>query len=132
MFFEVTGTQIFLHGVGDYWFQSDWMANEKTKQNTAAIAHAATYTLPFLLVTHSLPAIGFILVTHFLIDRFRLAKYLCYGKNFLAPADWWHQWKDCETTGYHADRPPWMTVPLMIIADNLMHIACNAVAIQHL
>lgn len=33
---EITALQLFAHGVGDYWFQSDWMANEKTKENFMA------------------------------------------------------------------------------------------------
>lgn len=43
------------HLVGDYLLQSDWMANEKTKRRWPAWAHAITYGLPFLLVTHPRP-----------------------------------------------------------------------------
>ena len=141
------------HLVGDYLLQSDWMANEKTKKSVAALAHVATYVLPFVLVTHSPTALAFIAGTHFVIDRWRLARYACWLKNFLAPSTttdpippgtdpqsllnvirtetrWWHPWSECVGTGYHKDRPPWMAVWLMIIADNTMHLVCNGVAIE--
>lgn len=71
----------------DYVIQSDWMANEKLKKHTAALVHALVYTLPFLLVTTSWQALVVICVSHFLIDRYRLARYVCWAKNFLAPPD---------------------------------------------
>ena len=73
------------HLVGDYLFQSDWMAQEKVKKSTAALAHAVTYTLPFLFLTRAPLALLFICITHFVIDRWRLAKYVCWAKNWLAP-----------------------------------------------
>ena len=77
--------QLVAHAVGDYILQSDWMANEKTKKNVAAVAHVATYTLPFLFLTQSLVALLLIAGSHFVIDRWRLARYVCWLKNFLAP-----------------------------------------------
>ena len=79
------------HLWGDYVLQSDWMANVKTKASVPALAHALTYTLcysPLLFLTSAdkgLMALGVIGVTHFFIDRFRLARYVCWAKNFLAP-----------------------------------------------
>jgi hypothetical protein len=107
------------------------MANEKTKKNSAAIAHVVTYTLPFIAITRNPIALLLICVSHFAIDRWRLARYLCYIKNFLSPPEWWYSWEDCQGTGYHKDRPAWMTVWLMIIADNLMHVVCNGLAIHY-
>jgi hypothetical protein len=175
-----TATQIVLHAVGDYVLQSDWMANEKTKKSLAAWAHAITYALPFLLLRPSVWALLVILVSHFIIDRWRLARYVVWAKNFLSPprtfvssvitdsgADfvrgvmvgstvtsngktyvvtantsttlslrealvWWHKWEDCSGTGYHKDRPAWMAVWLMIIADNVMHVTINAFALRFL
>jgi hypothetical protein len=77
------------HLVGDYVLQSDWMALEKTKKTIPAIVHAFVYTLPFCVLTQSPGAIAFILFTHFLIDRWRLARYVGYAKNFLSP--WWQE-----------------------------------------
>lgn len=144
----ITADQIVAHLIGDYIIQSDWMANEKTKKSIAALAHAVSYTLPFLVLTFSWKALLFISVTHFIIDRWRLARYVCWLKNFLAPKwikpcscgvnDECHRcdnllrnysWSECSATGYHKDRPPWMAVWLLIIADNTMHLLCNGLAL---
>lgn len=151
MFF--TADMLIAHAVGDYILQNDWQANEKTKKSVAALAHAFTYTLPFLFITQSLAALAIIMVTHFIIDRWRLARYICYVKNFLQPKiipigkEWYvcdggatqvdklsrnHKWEDCSTTGYHKDRPAWLAVWLMIIADNVIHVFCNGLAIYFL
>jgi len=101
----ITADQLVAHAVGDYILQSDWMANEKTKRSLAAAAHALTYALPFLLLRPSIAAFAFIAGTHFLVDRWRLARFVCYAKNFLAPqftwaadgktptALWWFKWE---------------------------------------
>jgi hypothetical protein len=36
--------------MGDYLFQTSWMANEKTKRFLPALIHATIYSLPFLLI----------------------------------------------------------------------------------
>jgi hypothetical protein len=148
----ITADQIVAHLVGDYLLQSDWMANEKTKKNMAAAAHAIAYSLPFLFLRPSLAAWVFIVGTHFVIDRWRLARYVCWAKNFLAPRwtrnltaigspfekpspidfIWWNTWSECSGTGYHKDRPAWLAVWLMIIADNTLHILCNGIALRFL
>lgn len=120
------------HLAGDYLIQSDWMANEKTKRWWPAIAHALTYGLPYVAVTRSLPALAVIVATHAVIDRYRLARHVCWAKNQAAPAAYRHPWAECSGTGYHKDRPAWMTVWLMIIADNTIHLAINTGAIYWL
>lgn len=120
------------HLAGDYILQSDWMANEKTKRWFPAWVHAVTYGLPFLFVTQSPAALAVIVVTHAVIDHYRLARHVVWVKNFLAPRSYWHPWSECSGTGYHQDRPPWMTVWLMIIADNAMHLAINVGAVSYL
>ena len=75
--------------------------------------------------------ISVILITHFFIDRYRLARYLCWIKNFLQPGKN-HAWADCAGTGYHKDRPAWLAVWLMIITDNTLHILINALALKYL
>lgn len=81
----ITADQLVAHAFGDYVLQSDWMASEKTKKSLAALAHVSTYFLPFLFLTTSWKALLFIAGTHFVIDRWRLARYVCWVKNFLAP-----------------------------------------------
>lgn len=139
----ITADQLVAHAVGDYILQSDWMATEKVKRSTAAFAHVVTYTLPFLLLSPSPAAIGFIMVTHFAIDRWRLARYVCWAKNFLAPRHIAHQpgpfdavtlvriapWSECSATGYPPERPAWLTTWLLIICDNTLHVLCNGFAL---
>ena len=120
------------HLVGDYILQSDWMANEKTKRWFPAWAHAITYGLPFLFITQSPAALAVIIVTHAVIDHYRLAKYVVWVKNFLAPRVWWHSWSECSETGYPRVRQPWLSVWLMIIVDNTMHLVINIAAVRYL
>jgi hypothetical protein len=154
----ITGDQLLCHLFGDYVFQSDWMASEKTKQSFAALCHAIIYGLCFLPLAPTLTAWLVIVGTHFVIDRWRLARYVVYAKNFLAPRDtmqlvkvpstteaaspdgfvnewkittWWHPWSECSATGYHKDRPAWLAVWLLIIADNALHILINGLALKY-
>jgi membrane associated rhomboid family serine protease len=119
------------HFVGDYLLQSDWMAQEKTKRWLPALMHGAFYTLPFLLITLNIWALLFICLTHIVIDRYRLVRQLIWLKNLLAPRSTWKSWKECNATGYDNDRPAWMTVWLMIITDNLLHILINSAALYY-
>jgi purine-cytosine permease-like protein len=122
-----TADQIVAHLVGDYILQSHWMATEKTRSHVAAGVHALTYTLPFLLVTWSVPALAVILITHFFIDRYRLARVLVWAKNWPWPGGL--RWADNTATGYPAETPAWLSVWLLIIADNVLHILINGAAI---
>lgn len=123
MFFSAD--QIVLHLVGDYLTQSHWMATEKTKNSAAAALHAAVYSLPFALLTLSPLALGLICVTHFLIDRYRLARFVVWAKNGYG----FTQRGPVTATGYKDDIPPWLSVWLLIAADNTLHILCNGFAI---
>lgn len=114
------------HMVGDYVIQSDWMAAEKTKRWWPAVAHAATYGLPFVVLTRNPVALAVIVLTHCVIDRYRLARHVAWAKNNLAPAGYNPPWVDCKATGYPESKPPWMAVWLMILADNTLHVAINS------
>lgn len=124
--------QILLHLFGDYLTQSDWMAQNKTKSSWAAACHAVVYATPFLLIAQSANAMLVIYWTHLLIDRFRLARYVVFAKNFLSPRSSWPTWKDCKATGYPSATPPFMAIWLMIIADNTIHLAINYAALRWL
>ena len=126
----VSADQLLAHAVGDYVLQSDWMATEKTKRSLAAAVHALTYALPFLFLRPSLAAFAVMVGTHFVIDRWRLARFVCWLKN--APWPGAKPWRDCAATGYPPDRPPWMSVGLLIIADNVMHVVINGAALKWL
>lgn len=135
--------QLILHLVGDYVTQSDWMAQNKTKSTWAAFCHALVYSLPFLLIG-SQAAVLVIFLTHLLIDRFRLARIVVYGKNILFDPVFWKKptscfwftnaevgrvesmaWSNCSATGYPSERPAWLSVWLLIAADNTLHLAIN-------
>jgi hypothetical protein len=135
-----TADQLVAHAVGDYILQSDWMADNKTKSSVAAAIHALTYTLPFLLITLSPEALAVICGTHFVIDRWRLARFVVWLKNWpfytvevpgsIDGYGW--RMKPVTATGYDDTKPPFLAVWLLIIADNILHVICNALAIQYL
>ena len=127
----ITADQIVAHLVGDYLLQSDYMAQKKTSSSFAATLHAFTYTIPFLALTRTPEVLLFIAGSHFIIDRWRLARYVVWLKNFFAPRSAWPPpWRECTATGYGPDRPPWLAVWLLIIADNTLHLLCNGLAFR--
>lgn len=116
------------HLVGDYLIQSDWMAQEKTKRWWPAVAHAVTYGIPFLFVTQSPLALFVIVATHAVIDRYRLARHVVWFKNQLAPKAFR---PPHTTTGHAENRPDWLVVWLLIIADNTLHMLINVGAVLY-
>lgn len=135
---------LILHLVGDYVLQSHWMAQNKAQYTHAALAHAFCYSLPFLLIG-SFSAVAVIAASHFLVDRFRLARYVVWLKNtiLMPPAlrkegnyyraeeeDW--RWFHCRETGYPPNTPQWLAVGLLIVADNTIHLICNYAALHYL
>jgi len=82
-------------------------------------------------------------------DRYRLARYVVWAKNFIAPKgyvpDRWNgqeqksyprrnwDWQSCKDTGgYAPNTPAFMWVWLMIAADNTLHLAINYAALRWL
>lgn len=141
----ISSDQLLCHAVGDYLLQSDWMALNKTKRWAPAIIHAMTYAIPFLLLRPSLLALAVIVGTHAIIDRLRLARYVVWAKNWIAPWDvttatghdvTWippnKPWAECSGNGYPIDRPAWLTTWLLIIADNVIHVVINGIALRYL
>lgn len=137
--------QLILHLWGDYILQSGWMANNKTKSWAPALAHASVYSLPFFLIG-SWQAVLVIWSTHYFIDRYRLARYVCWAKNWIAPKEWkyiaeipgWRHihpqwpWKACTNTGYPPTMPDYLAVWLLIISDNTLHLTINFLALKYL
>ncbi len=122
--------QLLLHLIGDYVTQTDWMARTKVRATFAALCHALLYALPFMLLSPSLAALAMIAATHFLIDRFRLARYLAYAKN--KATDWNLTWADCRATGFPSTMPPANAFWLMIMVDNTLHLSINYAALRWL
>lgn len=123
---------VLAHLAGDYLLQSHWMATEKTSRWWPAAAHAATYGLPYLAVTRSPAALAVIVVTHAVIDRYRLARHVCWAKNLAAPARHRRPWAECSGTGYPPETPAWLAVWLPIVADNTIHLLINTAAVAWL
>lgn len=112
-----TADQIVAHLVGDYVLQSHWMATEKVRNSLAAAVHAVAYTLPFAFITLDPLALALISGLHFPVDRWRLARLLVWAKNGAhGPVT---------ATGYPDDVPAWLSVWLLIVADNILHILIN-------
>lgn len=124
-----TANQIVAHLVGDYILQSDWMVREKDKNSLAALVHVLFYTLPFLLITHNPVTLAIIAGSHFVIDRWRLARYVVWLKNRPWPGS--RPWSECVKTGFPPDVPIWLAAWLLILVDNILHILINGVAIYY-
>ena len=122
--------QLLLHLFGDYVTQTDWMATNKKLRYFPALVHATVYSIPFLLLHLSWIAFAVILVTHFLIDHYTLARYVVYFKN--KTTNWNLKWSDCNATGYPKETPVWLSTWLLIIADNFLHLFINYCSIRWL
>ena len=125
-----TVDQIVAHAVGDYLLQSEWMAREKTKRSLAAFVHSVFYLLPFLLITQEPLTLAVIGGTHFVMDRWHVARYIAWLKNRPWPGS--RPWSECRETGFSPDTPAWSAGWLVIIIDNIVHILINGVAIHWL
>jgi hypothetical protein len=140
--------QLLCHLFGDYLLQSDWMAQNKTKEFWPAWVHAWVYTVCFfplyLHARHPQLCLLVIFGTHFLIDRYRLARYVVWAKNWMGPVERWkHPTEnsvvisrtppfDWCPTGYPPDVPVWLSTWLLIIADNTLHLTLNYLALRYL
>lgn len=118
--------QVLLHFIGDYIIQNHWMAvNKKVKGFKgfmACLIHCVTYSLPFLLIG-SLPAVSVIFVSHFIIDRGNLVQWFIAAKNGTF---------SITNGGYPDGTPPFLSVWLVIIIDNIFHVCCNMAALHWL
>lgn len=123
--------QLLLHLLGDYITQTDWMAKNKREDWRVALIHATVYTVPFIFVFNaSFMALTVILWSHALIDHFALARYVIFAKNWVTNPKL--KWNDCNKTGYPESVPAWMSVWLLIIADNTMHLGINYLSLRYL
>jgi hypothetical protein len=125
-----TADQIVAHIVGDYILQSDWMVTEKARSSFACLVHVVAYTLPFLFITLVPETLLVIAGTHFLIDRWRLPRYLIWVKNLPFPGR--RPFAECHSTGYPPDTPDGLARLLYLIIDGICHILINGAAIHYL
>lgn len=122
--------QLIAHLAGDYIFQNNWEATEKVNSSLPAITHAVKYTACFIPLTKDPRALLIIGGTHYIIDRYRLAKQLVWFKNQIGvPAKHRYKFKD-SVAGYSKETPIWLSTWLLIAADNTVHMAINHYAIE--
>lgn len=118
--------QLLFHAIGDYLTQNDWVAVNKVKNTKlgyfACILHSLLYSLPFLFIT-SLYGWLFILISHFFIDKYRLAVY------WLKLVNW--NWSS-KNFGFSEDKPFALSIWLLIIVDNIFHLICNYISVTYL
>lgn len=128
-----TASQIVAHLIGDYLIQSHWMAVKKRANWSAAIWHGWAYSLAFVAFCGpSIPALLIIAISHMIFDHYGVSRYVVFAKNFLAPRAEWPTWADSKKTGYPSNAPDFLAVWLNIIADNILHLIVNALALQYL
>ncbi len=131
-------SQLLLHLWGDYILQSDWMAKGKTIWWFPCLLHVTLYSAGFLFLRPSWKALAVIAVTHYFIDRYRLARLVVYLKNWfpIKPEFWRKHWgpimwyHTLTPTGYPDGTPDWMAVWLLIVADNTLHLTINFFALK--
>lgn len=114
--------QLLAHLIGDYVLQSEWMALNKTKRSWPAIVHVFFYTLPFCFLTNNVFALILIAGTHFLIDRFSIAKKIGKFRDYICPIKMWFVQKE-------DNKPIWLDFWLTVIIDNTMHLVINAIVL---
>lgn len=130
--------QLILHGIGDYFLQTDKQALNKKKKGAygllQCLIHCITYSLPFLFIG-SWKAVSIIFVTHFIIDRTNLVAYVLAIRNGVYFPDTYAtkhvKIYDISNFGFGTDRPFAITIWLYIICDNLCHIICNCIALKY-
>src|SRR5690348_10269963 len=101
------------------------MATKKTASSRAAGIHACFYTLPFLFLTTNPLSLAIICGTHFLIDRFRLARHWVsfWG---IGQASWFQRRAGTTVSA----TPDFLAVWLLIITDNTIHLLINHFALM--
>lgn len=139
--------QLLVHGIADFFLtQGSYQAVNKSKRTGPALLHALLYTACFLILTQSWKALLVIGVTHFLIDRYSIPKYLIFAKEWIFnPKSWRATWASSNHNGYfdHVGdewgranqdkiRPPFISWWIYIITDNLFHLIINYLALKYL
>lgn len=137
--------QLIAHLFGDYVLQNHWMANEKVKRWWPAVVHVLLYGVPFLFLVHRWEQWAVIVGTHYLIDRFRLARFWVefWGVGYW-PTEFFGSRGAISilrdpTVPDHVilprgsqSPPPFLAVWLLILVDNTFHLLINYAALRWL
>ena len=128
----ITADQLLAHAIGDYIMQSHWMACQKTRRSWVCAVHVLSYSLPFFVLARpSVMAFLIIVGSHYLIDRYGLAYHVVLAKNQIAPASGRVARWESGSTGYPATVPTYISAWLFVIADNILHVICNGLALKY-
>ena len=118
--------QIFLHLIGDYLIQNDWMAlNKKSKTLKGELAcqiHCILYALPFLFIGSWYSVLG-IYISHYILDRTNIVAWYLAVKNGVFHV---------RNFGFSEERPFAISIWLLIIVDNIFHILFNYLFLTYL
>ena len=71
---------VFAHLIGDYFFQNDWMAQNKKKSAWHCFIHVVTYMIPFLLCVFASWQLLAIALQHYAVDRSNFVMWLMKAK----------------------------------------------------
>ena len=127
---------VLAHLLGDYVVQNEHMAVTKVRTPeapggaAAAVAHAATYTACHVPLTRSVRALAVMGGTHYVIDRYRLAKRVVWARNQIAPLVSRYAYEDAGPFGEKDGSPAWLAGWLLFLCDNTMHLAINEWALR--
>lgn len=133
--------QLILHGIGDYFLQTDKQALGKKLKGwygfKCCLFHCITYSLPFMFIG-TWQAVLAIFFSHFIIDRTNLVAYLLAMKNNVKRTVVKGMTKyrfpymyNIDNFGFGLDRPFAISIWLYIICDNILHIICNYLALMY-
>jgi uncharacterized protein DUF3307 len=117
--------QLLCHLYGDFILQNHWMANKKVEMSRegwlACTLHVIFYMLPFFIAYDITPLQFTVMAgTHFLIDKFRLAKYVQMLRNFYFRGNG------------TPNAPDYLGVWLLFITDNILHVTINYLSLTYL
>lgn len=111
--------QLISHLFGDFVFQNDWMALNKSQYTlkgwVACFVHCLVYTL-FFFGQATYAQLGLIFLTHFLIDKFSLAR----------------GWTNFYKVGVRMPKDFWLYTYLIFMVDMTWHLACNYIILRYL
>lgn len=109
--------QLISHLFGDFVFQNDWMALNKNQYTLkgwiACFVHCIVYTL-FFYAQGNLLQLGLIFISHFIIDKFSIARMWINIKN------------------PKMDNKFWLYTYLLFMIDMAFHLACNFITLKYI
>jgi len=118
------------HLWGDYILQNDWMVRNKTSNSGACAVHVLMYGIPFLFIMDMTASAWLVIViTHFIIDRYRLARYVIYARNRCVDN---YKLKDSDAFGFRSGTPEHISFFVCVLVDNTLHLTINYLAYTYL